>query len=282
MADDDDDYKKYGKAVKGETKAAAATRKAKFYTGQRKSDESKATRGDSSAGEELMSIGRKRGGAGGKRDQQIGARARLGMGQKESDARNAGSAPGTLKARIAGVVPGMALGGIGEAAEAAGPLIGRTVKGVLGKMIPESEGMTGQGARKAISSAKSLSGGKTAAKASTKGAKTVSGRYEAAGTKRASETARQQKGSLTPRRVGSQKALPAAKGEAPKMQHAKVRAGSSRSQQSTPRNAGTNPRAARSGKMKAAQKAGKATESKDMLSTLKESVRQAKAKKQAT
>ena len=80
----------------------------------------------------------------------------------------------------------------------------------------------------------------------------------------------------------AQKALPKPKGEAPKMQHAKVRAGSARSQQSTSRNAGTNPRAVRSGKMKAAQKAGKPTESKDLLRTLKESVRQAKAKKAAS
>lgn len=271
---DDDDYKKFGKAVKGESKAQAATRRANFYSGQRKADTAKASRGDASAGEELMAIGRKRGGAAGKRDQQIGARARLGINDKEGAARNAGSAPGTLKARIAGVLPGMALGGIGEGVAGAA---GGALRGLASKFIPEGEAMAKPVAQKAIGALKALPGGKTAAKASAKGTKTVSGRYEAAGSKRASETARQQKGSLTPRKVGSQKALPAAKGEAPKMQHKAARAGSQRAAQGTSRNRGTNPRA-----LKASQKSGKATEPQDMMATLKASVKAAKSKKKAS
>jgi hypothetical protein len=73
------------------------------------------------------------------------------------------------------------------------------------------------------------------------------------------------------------------------MQHTRVRAGSARSQQATPRNAGTNPRAVKAAAKKPptprsrpgvpAKGARKPTEDKDLLATLKESVRQAKAKK---
>lgn len=267
MADSDDDYKKYGKAVKGETKAQAATRKSAYYTGQRKAAEKS---GDVST---LSRISSKLSGKQ-KADEtaktHAAAQKAMGLNASEANARNAGAAPGTLKARVAGAGAGMLAGeGLGGlAARALGPV----VKGLASKFIPEGEAMAGSGARKAIGAAKALTGGK---KIPTGGAK--SGRYESMAVRKARETAAQQKGSLKPRVVGSQKALPAPKGDAPAMQHRTVKAGSARSQQATARNKGTNPRAVRA---KAATR--KPTESKDLLATLKESVRQAKAKKKAS
>lgn len=267
MADSDDDYQKYGKAVKGETKAQAATRKAAYYTGQRKAAEKS---GDVSTLSRISSklTGKQKADETAKT--HAAAQRAMGMNSSEANARNAGSAPGTLKARLAGASAGMLAG------EGLGSVLGGVARGVgravASKMIPESEGMAGSGATKAIGSRKALTGGKAAP---TGGAK--SGRYESMAKRKSDETYRQQKGSLQPRKVGSQKALPAPKGKSPAMQHAKARAGSARSQQSTPRNAGTNPRAVRA---KASKR--EATKPEDMLSTLKESVRQAKAKKKGS
>ena len=269
----DDDYKKYGKAVKGETKAQAGARRAKFYTGQRKSDETKAKGNDASAGVELMSVGRKLAGskktaALGKKDQQIGARARLGMNQDEAAGRMRD--PSDMKKKLAGAIPALA---IGEGAGAAvGKIAGAAARGARG-MIPEAEGMARSGMKNVTGTARKAL--PAARKAMPAPPKALPGK--------GSRGVRVGEGSSSTRPAArEQKALPKPKGPAPKMQHAKARAGSARSQQSTSRNAGTNPRAVRSGKMRAAQKSGKPTEDKDLLSTLKESVRQAKAKKKAS
>ena len=96
--------------------------------------------------------------------------------------------------------------------------------------------------------------------------------------RKSDETYRQQKGSKQPRPVGSQKALPAPKGKSPVMQHRVAKAGSARSQQRHRAQRWHEP-ACRS---REGYQAFQPTKPEDMLSTLKESVRQAKAKKKAS
>lgn len=133
----DQDYSKpnpYGKPPKNETLAQKHDRVSKFYSYQKKSDQQAAARGDVTAMDQLMQIGRKASAGGKAREgaalQREGAERKLGINSAQARSQDQANAPGGFNARVAQGGAGALLGeGAGQGAasliQKLGPLIAR-------------------------------------------------------------------------------------------------------------------------------------------------------------